>query len=298
LFIRKKISKNVVLGTFLFFIIFDMVDVDKRYVNNDDFISEKKLENPFVMSGIDKEIRKDKSHYRVMNFMGDPMNEGSTSFFHNSIGGYHAAKPRRYQELYDFQIAQNNIEVLNMLNTKYIIYPDNENRENVQLIEEANGNAWFILNLKMVNSADEEIKALDSLNTKTTAIIRKELANELSENYTIDSTATIELTKYQANEIAYQSNTSTDQFAVFSEIYYKNGWNAYIDGEETEIYPVNYVLRAIEIPAGNHQIEFKFEPEIIKKGNRITLASYALLLLIPMVWFGVEKKKKKKHESS
>ena len=297
LFLRKKISKNVVLGSFLVFIIFDMVDIDKRYVNNDDFISERKLENPFSMSDIDKEIRKDKGHYRVLNFMGDPMNDGSTSFFHNSIGGYHAAKPRRYQELYDFQIAKNNIEVLNMLNTKYIIYPDNENRANVQLIEEANGNGWFIQDLQIVHSADAEIKALDSLNTKTTAVIREEFANGLSENYLTDSTATIELTKYRANEITYETNTSTDQFAVFSEIYYENGWNAYLDGQKTDIYPVNYVLRAIKIPSGTHNVEFKFEPSVIKTGNRITLASYVLMLFIPFIWF-VAEKKKKQNESS
>jgi len=297
LFLRKKISKNVVLGTFLAFVVFDMVDVDKRYVNVDDFVSQRKLENPFRMSDIDKEIKSDAGHYRVMNFLVDPMNDGSTSYFHNSIGGYHAAKPRRYQELYDFQIANNNIEVLNMLNAKYIIYPDNENRPNVQLNYDANGNAWFVTNLEVVDSADEEIRGLDSLNTRTTAVIRSEFAEVLSKNYLMDSTAVISLVKYSPNQLIYKSNSSSDQLAIFSEIYYKHGWKAYVDGIETNIYPVNYVLRAIEIPSGEHDIEFKFEPEVIKTGNKITLVSYAFLLLIPIVWF-VADKKKKKHESS
>ena len=297
LFLRKKISKNVVLGTFLAFVIFDMVDVDKRYVNNDDFISKRKLENPFRMSDIDKEIKKDNGHYRVLNLMVDPMNDGSTSYFHNSIGGYHAAKPRRYQELYDFQISRNNIDVLNMLNTKYIIYPDNENRANVQLNGGANGNAWFVTNLKLVDSADEEIKALDSLDTRTTVVIRSEFGEKLMNNYSIDSTAIISLVEYNPNQLSYKSNSTSDQLAVFSEIYYKHGWKAYIDGAETNIYPVNYVLRAIEIPSGDHNIEFKFEPTVIKNGNKITLVSYAFLFLIPIVWFVVDKKKKK-HESS
>jgi len=290
LFLRKKISKNVVFGTLLAFVIFDMVDVDKRYVNNDDFISKKKLENPFLMSTIDKEIKNDKGHYRVMNFMVDPMNDGSTSYFHNSIGGYHAAKPRRYQELYDFQISRNNIDVLNMLNTKYIIYPDNENRAMVQLNGDANGNAWFVTNLEVVDSANEEIRALDSLNTRTTAIIRSEFIEELANNYLLDSSATISLVKYSPNVLSYKSSSSSDQMAVFSEIYYKHGWKAYIDSKETKIYRVNYVLRAVEIPSGSHDIEFKFEPAVIENGNKITLVSYAFLVLIPLVWY-IKKKK-------
>jgi hypothetical protein len=295
LFLRKKISKNAVFGTLLAFVIFDMVDVDKRYVNNDDFISKRKLENPFRMSAIDKEIKKDKGHYRVMNFMVDPMNDGSTSYFHNSIGGYHAAKPRRYQELYDFQISRNNIDVLNMLNTKYIIYPDNENRAMVQLNVEANSNAWFVSNLEVVDSANEEIKALDSLNTRTTAVIRSEFIEELTNNYLLDSSATISLVKYSPNVLTYKSSSSSEQIAVFSEIYYKHGWKAYIDGKETKIYRVNYVLRAIEVASGEHEIKFKFEPEVIKNGNKITLVSYAFLLLIPLVWF-VKKKKSTKNK--
>ncbi len=297
LFLRKKVSKNVVLGALLAFILLDLVDVDQRYVNSDDFITKKKLEQPFAMSEIDVAIMKDTSHYRVMNFMVNPMNDGSTSFFHNSIGGYHAAKPRRYQELYDFQIARNNIEVLNMLNTKYIIFPDDDNRASLQLNDDSNGNAWFVSNFRIVDSANQEIKALDSLNTKNTAIIRKEFMSDLSKEYVLDSTATIKLTEYQANKIKYDSNTHVKQFAVFSEIYYKEGWNAYIDGVQTDIYRVNYVLRAIEVPSGNHEIEFKFEPMVIQKGNQITLISYALFLLIPLGWFIVEKKKKK-HASS
>ena len=297
LFLKNKLSKNTVIIVFLAFIVFDMVDVDKRYVNNEDFISVRKLENPFPETEIDKEIKKDKGHYRVINFMVDPMNDGSTSFHHNSIGGYHAAKPRRYQELYDYQIAQNNIEVLNMLNTKYIIYPNNENQASLQLNEDANGNAWFVSNLKIAQTADEEIKSLDSLNTKTSAVIRSEYANLLSKKYSVDSIANIELTEYSPNQLKYRSSTSVKQLAVFSEIYYKNGWKAYIDDVETDIFPVNYVLRAIEVPSGEHQIEFKFEPTVIKKGNNITLISYALLFLIPIVWF-VTEKKKIKHEPS
>ncbi len=291
LYLDEKINKNTVLGVLLISVLVDMVGVDKRYVNNDDFITASKLEKPFLKSEIDKEIQKDKGHYRVLNFLVNPMNDGSTSFFHNSIGGYHAAKPRRYQELYDFQIARNNIEVLNMLNTKYIIFPDDNNRANVQFNDEANGNVWFVENLKFVNNADQEIKALDSIDTKKVAVINKDFLNEL-ENFKFqkDSTASIQLVKYKANELIYESNSSVDQLAVFSEIYYKNGWNAYIDGELNSHFRADYVLRAMLIPQGKHKIEFKFEPDIIKTGNKITLISYAFLILIPLGWFYKERK--------
>jgi Bacterial membrane protein YfhO len=291
LYLDEKINKNTVLGILLISVLVDMVGIDKRYVNNDDFITASKLEKPFVKSEIDAEIQKDKGHFRVLNFLVNPMNDGSTSFFHNSIGGYHAAKPRRYQELYDFQIAQNNIEVLNMLNTKYIIFPNDNNRANVQLNDEANGNAWFVERLKFVNNADQEIRALDSLNTKKVAIINKEFQDDLVNfKFQKDSTASIQLVKYQANELTYESNSKVDQLAVFSEMYYKNGWNAYIDGKLSPHFRADYVLRGLKIPKGKHKIEFKFEPEVIKNGNTITLISYALFVLIPLGWFYKERK--------
>jgi hypothetical protein len=291
LFIKEKINKNTILAVLLVFVLIDMIGVAKRYVNNDDFISQKKLEQPFPMSEIDAEIKKDKGHYRVMNFMVNPMNDGSTSFYHNSIGGYHAAKPRRYQELFDFQISRNNIDVLNMLNTKYFIFPDDNNRANMQLNDEANGNAWTVENIKFVNSPNEEIKALDSLNTKLTVVINDEFKNEIENfNFQIDTAATITLVKYQANELIYESNTSSEQLVVFSEMYYKNGWNAYVDGKLTPHFRADYVLRAMVIPQGKHKIEFKFEPVVIKTGNNITLISYAFLILIPLGWYYKERR--------
>jgi len=292
LFIKEKINKNIVLGIFFVLVLFDLVSIAKRYVNNDDFITASKLEKPFPKGEMDVEIQKDKGHYRVMNFMVNPMNDGSTSFFHNSIGGYHAAKPRRYQELYDFQIAKNNIDVLNMLNTKYIIFPDENSRANVQLNDEANGNAWFVKNVKFVNSADEEIKALDSLNTKQTAIVNAEDKNELQDfEFNIDPFDNIKLVSYQANKLTYESDAVYNQLTIFSEMYYKNGWNAYVDGKLTPHFRANYVLRAMIIPKGKHKIEFKFEPQVIQTGNTITLVSYVLMLLIPIGWYFKTKKK-------
>ena len=291
--IKNKLNKTsgvIVLGVL---ILFDLIGVDKRYVNSDDFISKKQDDKPYVASTVDKEILKDKSHYRVANFTVDPMNDGSTSYFFNSIGGYHAAKPRRYQELFDYQIVKNNIDVLNMLNTKYIIFPDKQGNEQVQLNSDANGNAWFVSEVKLVSSADKEMHTLDSLNTKKAAVINNKFKELLpSTKFDTDSLASIKLTSYLPNKLTYKSISTKEQLAVFSEIYYKDGWNAYIDGKQTPHFRVDYVLRGMVIPAGKHEIVFKFEPTIIKKGSAITLISYALMLIIPVGWFFVEKHKK------
>ncbi len=292
LFLKEKINNNILVIVFAILVLFDLGNVAKRYVNDEFFISARKVDKPFVANEIDKEILKDKSIYRVADFTKNMMADGATSYFHKSIGGYHAAKPRRYQELYDFHIVNNNIEVLNMLNTKYLIFEDGTKRDAVQLNPEANGNAWFVNTLKIVNTANEEIKALDSLKTKNEAVINsKFITSDFSMSFSQDSTASIQLISYKANELMYESNSTVNQFAVFSEMYYKDGWNAYVDGKLTPHYQVNYVLRGMEISEGKHTIEFKFEPTVITKGNTITLISYVLLLLIPFGWFYYEKKK-------
>ena len=293
LFLSEKIKKNIAIVGILILVLLDLVIVDKRYVNNDDFISRSRLEKPFELSPMQAEILKDTGHYRVLNFMVDPLNDGSTSFYHNSIGGYHAAKPRRFQELYEFQIARNNMEVLNMLNTKYFVFPGENNVENVQLNEEANGNAWFVNNIEYVDTANEEIKALDSLNTKEKVVLTGNYKSDLSDfRFENDSTASIVLNSYKANELKYETKTEKAQLAVFSEIYYKDGWNAYLDGVQIPHMRANYVLRAAVIPAGNHELVFKFEPKVIQTGSNISLISYVLLLLIPVGWYFKERKTK------
>ena len=293
LYIGNKIKKDIVIIGLLVLVLLDLVNIDKRYVNNDDFISKSKIEKPFEISSMQLEILKDKGHYRVMNFMVNPMNDGSTSFYHNSIGGYHAAKPRRYQELYDFHIGKNNIDVLNMLNTKYFIFPGENNIETVQLNDEANGNAWFVNEIVFADTANEEIKALDSLDTKKKVVLNRVFESNLNEfSFQSDTLAKIELQSYKANEMNYKSVSTIDQLAVFSEIYYEDGWNAYIDGQLVPHMRANYVLRSLLIPAGEHDIVFKFEPKVIATGNMISLISYGFLILIPLGWYLRERKKK------
>ncbi|WP_375240595.1 YfhO family protein [Polaribacter sp.] len=293
--LKKKIKIPLAIIAITVLILFDLLSVNLNYVNADDFKSSRKIEKPFVASSADKAILKDTSYFRVANFSVDPMNDGSTSYFHNSIGGYHAAKLGRYQELFDYQIAKNNMQVLNMLNTKYFIVPDNKGNVQAQQNIEANGNVWFVEKLISVNNANEEIQALDSLNTKNTAVILKENFSKLKENLFVekDSTATIKLISNDVTNLKYQSSSTKAQFAVFSEIYYEDGWNAYLDGKLVPYYNVNYVLRGMEIPAGNHEITFKFEPKVIKEGKIFSLISYALLIVVSAGWFFYDEKKKR-----
>jgi len=277
------------------FILFDLISVNKKYVNADDFKSARKIEKPFTKSAADKLILQDKTHYRVANFAVDLMNDGSTSYFHNSIGGYHAAKLGRYQELFDFQIAKNNMQVFNMLHTKYFIVPDAEGNPQAQQNRETNGNVWFVEALIPVQNANEEIQALDTLDTKKEAVILEDDYQKVKMQFPTqqDTLATIALADYKGTSLIYNAKTETAQFAVFSEVFYKEGWNAYLDGELTPHFRVNYVLRGMRIPAGSHKIEFKFEPKVIQQGKTVSLVSYALLLFISVGWFFYEHKKLK-----
>ena len=293
LFLKQQINKIKVIIVFTLLILFDLVQVNLRYVNEDDFKQARKIDKPFTASNADLQILKDKTHYRVANFSGDPFQDGRTSYFHKSIGGYHAAKMGRYQDLIEFQLGKQNMQIFNMLNVKYFIIPDDNGKEEAQQNPNANGNAWFVNEIKYVQTANEEIKALDSLNTKKIAILKdlNSYGFKDSKKYNVDSLATIKLTKYSLNALSYESFSNQNEFAVFSEIYYKDGWNAYIDGELKPHLNVNYVLRGLEIPAGNHRIEFKFEPKVIQTGSTISLMSYVLLFLIPLGWFLYNKKK-------
>jgi hypothetical protein len=293
LFLKGKVKPVIVIVGLTLLILFDLISVNKKYVNADDFKTARKIKKPFTKSGADKFILQDKSHYRVANFAVDLMNDGSTSYYHNSIGGYHAAKLGRYQELFDFQIAKNNIQVFNMLNTKYFIIPDAEGNPKAQQNTETNGNVWFVDKLIPVKNANEEIKALDSLNTKEEAVILENDYKKIDTQFSMqqDTIATIALVDYKVTSLTYKSKAETEQFAVFSEIFYKEGWNAYLDGELVTHYRVNYVLRGMKIPAGNHKIEFKFEPKVIQQGKTVSLISYVLLFFISVGWFFYDKKK-------
>ena len=275
-YLKQKISQNITITFLVLALVLDLVTVDRRYVNSDNFVTAIQVDIPYQSSSINQKILKDTTIYRVLDRSD---NSTQTSYFHNAIGGYHSAKLRRFKELQEFHIDKNNFEVLNMLNTKYIIYKDNEDVLRYFENEEINGNAWFVDSVKAVQNADEEIMALAKLKSKLTAISRASKFD--SKRYSNDSTAAIKLVDYKLNKLVYESNNTADGFAVFSEIYYKDGWNATIDGEAVEHINVNYVLRGLEIPKGTHEIVFEFSPIVVKKGSSIALiSSISLLFLI------------------
>lgn len=274
-FLKKKISENIVIVCFTLLTVFDLVGVDKRYVNNDDFVEAAQVNNPYQANEADLAILQDKSHYRVLDITSGP---ARTSYFHNSLGGYHAAKMRRYNELYEFHIQKNNPEVINMLNTKYVIVKGEKGAPEPYPNKDANGNAWFVSSLKKVTTANEELLALDKLKTKYNAVTTDEGLK--SQQFVVDSTATIKLVEFQPNYLKYKSSNVNDGLAVFSEIVYKNGWNSYLDGTLVSHNRVNYVLRALYVPKGEHTVEFKFEPQVIQKGSMLTLVSSIVLVLL------------------
>ncbi len=293
LFSKNKLSQVTAVVLVGVLMVGDLFFVDKNYVNSDSFVSARQADVPFEATPADEQILKDTTHYRVFEVEGN-MSSARTSYFHSSIGGYHAAKPRKMQQLFDYQIAKNNIGVLNMLNVKYIIQKDDQGQDIPLKNAEANGNAWFVSDVKKVDTPDAEMKALDKLDTKKTAVLnQKEFAGVVKENtFVTDSTATIKLTQYEPNYLKYTANNSNKGLAVFSEVYYPKGWKATIDGKEVPHFAVNYVLRAMEVPAGKHTIEFKFEPEVIKKGSMISLISFIAMLALIIAGIYFDKKKK------
>jgi len=293
-FLKEKVSKDLLLVTLGILILFDLVAVDRRYVNNEDFVAASSVQNPYQANQIDIGILKDTTHYRIFD-----LTTGNTkpSYFHNSLNGYHAAKMKRYDDVFNFYITQNHLGVLSMLNTKYIIAQNEEGNATTYENSEAHGNAWFIKNILFVKTPDEEILSLDSLDVKNNVVINKDefgqfFKTESASAYRLDSIANVKLVAYQPNYLKYKTNNLNDGFLVFSENYYAQGWNAYLDGKMVPHLRVNYILRGLQIPSGNHVIEFKFEPQVIETGSTITMLSSVtlLLLLISGLFFEFRKK--------
>ena len=293
---NNKIKAQYAIILWVGLVVIDMWPIDKKYFNNNNFTSKKEVAVPFQEMPVDKEIKKDKDlYYRVLNLQ-NPMADARTSFFHKSIGGYHGAKMKRYNELYSYAIepemrslisafqkpesidsAMALLPVINMLNTKYYIYDLNQPPlPNTHAL----GNAWFVKSAKVVDSADQEVTSMKNFDPKSTAIVNKSFDKGLSGLTSGSGEGDIKLTAYQPNDLKYEATVNSgSQLAVFSEIYYPKGWKSFIDGKETPHIQVDYVLRGLVIPAGKHQVEFKFEPSSYYLGNKVSLASSILLLL-------------------
>lgn len=286
-FYLKKLKPAPFIGILGLLIATDLWAVNKRFMDNQNFVEPRNVEVPFTPSDADKQIMADPDpNFRVFNLTVSPFNDASTSYYHKSIGGYHGAKLRRYQDLIDLHLSRGNMAVFNMLNTKYFIQPSKEGPVAFQN-PGALGNAWFVDSIKLVQNADEEIEALNGFNPKTTAIIDvsfKNFITGLSEAK--PAVGSIVLTEYRPNRLKYKSDSPATQLAVFSEIYYPKGWKAYIDGKPAEHFRANYILRAMVIPSGTHEVEFKFDPPMWQLGKKIDLVSSILIILIFLGWIG------------
>lgn len=267
----------------------DLISVGKKYLNEDNYVdADMYTQTNFSETPTDQAILADEkdevAHFRVYNLAPDRFQESRTSYFHRSIGGYHPAKLRIYQDLIENQLSRDtlNMSVLNMLDTRYLIIPDQQTQTpaSAQKNDAALGAAWFVQQIQPVNGPVEEINALNNFDPRQTAFFDKSTQNLAIKQPGLNPAATITLTKYNNDTIEYATKSVTDQFAVFSEIYYPSGWNAYLDGKKVDHYKVNYVLRGMPVPAGNHTIAFRFEPESYIIGSTISNWTTVILYII------------------
>ncbi len=388
LYLKNKLNHTLAVAAFSLLIFIDLFPVGKRYLNNDNFVSKSDYDNYFQPSQADQQILQDQSlDYRVLNTASNTFNDSRTSYYHKSVGGYHAAKLRRYQELIENHISKQNTAVIDMLNTRYYIFSGGKDKpEQAQFNPQAMGNCWFVDSVMVVANADEElnrigkmyeVESLDgsnftvngnetkkamvgnhdnvligeakfdaanfglssgisdtfgissrinketgdqekqvvksdatsgkkftarlvyNFNPRRYAVVDKRFENQLKgfASTGIDSSRNIKLLSYQPNHLNYESSSAKESIIIFSEIYYSHGWDAYVDGKPADYFRCNYVLRGMKLPAGNHKIEFKFEPDSYYTGEKIAMASSALILLIFFGVMGMEIMKWRKERS-
>lgn len=319
--VKNKLTAPVGLGIIALMIIGDQWMVNRRYMSGDTYKRKSKTENLFIATVADQQILNDKDlGFRVLNMAVSPFNDATNSYFHKSVGGYHGAKLRRYQELIEYGITpemqsfqeimqQQNVllldsamrvsmPVMNMLNTRYFIL----NQDGAPLKNaHTNGNAWFVKEARKVKNADEELLGLKTIDTKQTALIdTSRWQGQLGGFTNGTGEGSIRMVSYAPNHLVYESSSQGDQLAVFSEIYYPYGWTATIDGQPSEHFRCNFVLRCMKIPAGNHKIEFRFEPESYVKGEKISLIASVLLVFVSIggTGLGVYRLRKKLSEEA
>ena len=292
-YLKGKLSEMVATLVVAGIVLVDMYAVNKRYINSDTFTSHYDLpEQTFAPRPADSQILQDKDmNYRVMDVQH--FGEAMPSYFHKTVGGYHAAKLSRYNDLINNQIAKNNFQVLNMLNTRYIIVDE----QTVQRNPDALGNAWFVDSLTYVNNADQEMAFMDNFNPARSAVADAKFKQQLGEAKAVQPGDTIYETSYAPNHLTYKSNSAAGGLAVFSEVYFPWGWKVTVDGKPVEMGRVNYVLRALQLPAGEHEIDFKFVPDEVNKTQTwakvsVTVIYLLLLLALNYAIFGSKFRKK------
>ena len=316
LYASGKLRSSLTIAGITILCLADMWGVNKRYLNDAQFVPHSIRTETFTKTNTDELILQDTSlDYRVLNFATSTFDDNNTSYWHKSVGGYHPAKLRRYQEMIEHHISPemqaaykaiataggemdsvdaNKFRVLNMLNTKYFIFPAGQQRQTVPILNpHAYGNAWFVNKVQYVNNANEEIDALDSIIPTETAVVDarfKDVLKGTMESYK-DSLSSIRLTSYTPNRLTYETNNAQDGIAVFSEIYYPDGWHVTIDGQPAELARADYILRTMYVPAGQHTIEMRFDPTSLHVTEGIAYGALALLVIGIIVAVLIAKRK-------
>lgn len=316
LYASGKLRSSLTIAGITILCLADMWGVNKRYLNDAQFVPHSIRTETFTKTNTDELILQDTSlDYRVLNFATSTFDDNNTSYWHKSVGGYHPAKLRRYQEMIEHHISPemqaaykaiataggemdsvdaNKFRILNMLNTKYFIFPAGQQRQTVPILNpHAYGNAWFVNKVQYVNNANEEIDALDSIIPTETAVVDarfKDVLKATTESYK-DSLSSIRLTSYTPNRLTYETNNAQDGIAVFSEIYYPDGWHVTIDGQPAELARADYILRTMYVPAGQHTIEMRFDPTSLHVTEGIAYGALALLVIGIIVAVLIAKRK-------
>ena len=316
LYASGKLRSSLTIAGITILCLADMWGVNKRYLNDAQFVPHSIRTETFTKTNTDELILQDTSlDYRVLNFATSTFDDNNTSYWHKSVGGYHPAKLRRYQEMIEHHISPemqaaykaiataggemdsvdaNKFRILNMLNTKYFIFPAGQQRQTVPILNpHAYGNAWFVNKVQYVNNANEEIDALDSIIPTETAVVDarfKDVLKGTTESYK-DSLSSIRLTSYTPNRLTYETNNAQDGIAVFSEIYYPDGWHVTIDGQPAELARADYILRTMYVPAGQHTIEMRFDPTSLHVTEGIAYGALALLVIGIIVAMLIAKRK-------
>lgn len=284
LYQTKKIKRGLALSLVIGLLIIDLIGISNRYIDREAFVSKRFTNAPFRMTAADQALLQDQDRFRVYEpQLG--LTGARTAYFHNALGGYHGAKPRRFEELFEAYSAQQNTGILDFLNVKYILYPEEESGELKPLLNpNALGPAWMVSEIETKATPDALLEALKETDFKTTALVLDhDLPADFSKQYTLDSLAQITLSKAKPDQLTYRVQTTTPAFAVFSEMHYPKGWKATLDGKPVPIINVNYVLRGVQVPANASVIEFRFEPAVIKQGTRLRWLSLGLFAISILV---------------
>jgi hypothetical protein len=296
-YFRGKIKPVVLLSGLLIISSFDLLAEGNKYLNEDNYTEPENMEAVFALTDADNRINADpEKNFRVLDMTGgDPFQSAHVSYNHNSVGGYHPAKLGLYNDIIERQLVKGNQMVYNMLNTKYVIRKGPDGKDQAMPNTGAFGSCWLVSAIHFVNGADQEMAALDSLNLRDTAVVENIFKDKIPFMPVIDSSATVSLLENLNDKISYRIKSKTNQFVVFSEIYYDKGWNTFIDGNPAPYCKVDYVLRGMSVPAGEHMIEFRFEPKSYIMGNRISvwaaIITYLLLIAAALQVLGAFPKK-------